>query len=253
MSRLLFPLIALLAHHTLGDDCGSECMAATFLQHQHQIAARVRTDPAARELMFHEEPWSAADCEEAPWMCEAPFDCINSTGQVESWEKVLKRLAKPSGVNMQGWCYAGSPFYKPARQCLATRDLHGYAESMLQFSHDYKTEEFDASYCFMSGHCQNLQVTSNSTLLEAEAICDERYGGPDGWRSVGLGQFPQLPPWKYLWDSADQKDVDIFVILSCAMGNYHCDVNYCHETYCAMESYKKKYQHLAPTLQGGFQ
>eukprot|EP00913_Durusdinium_trenchii_P000236 g217.t1 len=101
MSRLLFPLIALLAHHTLGDDCGSECMAATFLQHQHQIAARVRTDPAARELMFREEPWSAADCEEAPWMCEAPFDCINSTGQVESWEKVLKRLAKPSGVNMQ--------------------------------------------------------------------------------------------------------------------------------------------------------
>ena len=42
---------------------------------------------------------------------------------------------------LKGWCYAGSPFYKPARQCLATRDLHGYAESMLQFSHDYKTEE----------------------------------------------------------------------------------------------------------------
>ena len=42
-----------------------------------------------------------------------------------------------------------------------------------------------------------------------------------------------------------------FIIQICAQswrivqGNFHYDVNYCHETYCQMEPYAKKFQHLA--------
>lgn len=59
-----------------------------------------------------------ASCVEFPWMCLEPFDCLNSTGKVESFEELSHQLAKPSGANLQGWCYAGPELYKFAAYCV---------------------------------------------------------------------------------------------------------------------------------------
>ena len=42
------------------------------------------------------------------------------------------------------------------------------------------------------------------------------------------------------------KRVEEFFVFWSAQGNFHCDINYCHETYCQMESYAAKFQNLAP-------
>ena len=34
----------------------------------------------------------------------------------------------------------------------------------------------DAIYCFVSGHCNNTQVTDKTSMHEAEGICDKIYG-----------------------------------------------------------------------------
>ena len=68
------------------------------------------------------DSWKAS-CAEFPWMCLEPFDCLNTTGKVETFEELRHQLAKPNGANIQGWCYAGPVFYKKAAQCV-NKDKH---------------------------------------------------------------------------------------------------------------------------------
>jgi len=249
MSRALLPWLSVFLSWRLCNGVSDvDCLGTTLLQHHHEVVPfnmQASATSTFRRSLFRQEAWGEASCSEVPWMCAEPFDCLNSTGKLEPWKEMLHQLAKPSGVNYQAWCYAGSVFYQQARQC-ATQDLHGYAQTMLQFSQQFHTEEFDASYCFLTGYCQNDRVTLNTTILEAEDICDELFPEPQGWRSVGLEKFPDLPPTKHAWNNADFDDAKQFMLFSCAMGNFHCDINYCHETYCQMESYAAKFQNLAP-------
>ncbi|CAL1130068.1 unnamed protein product [Cladocopium goreaui] len=196
MSRALLPWLSVFLSWRLCNGVSDvDCLGTTLLQHHHEVVPfnmQASATSTFRRSLFRQEAWGEASCSEVPWMCAEPFDCLNSTGKLEPWEEMLHQLAKPSGVNYQAWCYAGSVFYQQARQC-ATQDLHGYAQTMLQFSQQFHTEEFDASYCFLTGYCQNDRVTLNTTILEAEDICDELFPEPqvDARRCAAKGRRAQ--------------------------------------------------------------
>merc|ERR1719471_2470825 len=53
----------------------------------------------------------------------------------------------------------------------------------------------DAQYCFTFGHCNNTEVTENTTIAEMERMCDAKFGHQhwttDFHMMSGLG-FPTL-------------------------------------------------------------
>merc|ERR1740129_542360 len=104
--------------------------------------------------------------------------------------------------------------------------------------------ELDASYCFIEGLCSDTEVTHDATPTDAEALCDKRY--PD-WRSLGYAEVQALGANASALSLAegflDAAPSRTFGRLACAMGNYHCDVMYCKDTYCKMPHYTAKYGH----------
>jgi hypothetical protein len=64
------------------------------------------------------------------------------------------------------------------RELRLKQDLQGYAALMRQSSIEYHYEIYDASYCFMSGHCKNdpwPQTTKQkSSLGKPEAEVEQR-------------------------------------------------------------------------------
>merc|ERR1719203_2424081 len=116
-------------------------------------------------------------------------------------------------------------------------------------------DELDASYCFIEGHCTNTAVRDNTTAKEAEKMCNARFGHA-GWAQwnlipetpalIGAGLAMMNPKTGF----HDKKITRFFLKLACVMGNYHCDVMYCKETYCKKEHYIKKFKHLEPKTPG---
>lgn len=112
--------------------------------------------------------------------------------------------------------------------------------------------KYDASYCFIEGLCTNTAVTTNTTLAEAETMCDERFGHNTwvhftGWDVVKVW-VPSLLSGK-LGDTTgfqDKAAPEAFAKAGCAMGNYHCDVIYCQAVYCQDAYYVQTYGHLQP-------
>ena len=92
------------------------------------------------------------------------------------------------------------------------------------------------------GFCHNDQVTLNTTLDEAQVMCDELFPVPNGWRSAGA---PPLPGKEFT--AADAKN---YAMAACAMGNYQCDVIYCRETYCKKEQYQHIFEEVASKWSG---
>lgn len=114
-------------------------------------------------------------------MCEEPFDCLNATGTLESLEDLQHGIAKPSGTNLQSWCYSEARSIEAVvPHCLLRHDPLATAKALFAKSVElHPLDDIDASYCFLVGHCQNDQVTLNTTIPEAEAMCDARY--PEPW------------------------------------------------------------------------
>lgn len=165
------------------------------------------------------------DCQEYPALCEAPFDCGRSTETASS----LMSMATQGHADLHLWCVA--PEYGTfIETCLVDKDLVKaawvlYNDTKAGKYGDGETDN-DAKYCFLEGHCTNTAVTTSTTLEEAERMCDYRYGD-NGWTM-----------------SPDQAKS------ACAMGNFHCDVMYCKETYCTMPEYIKQFAHLQPETPG---
>jgi len=195
------------------------------------------------------------DCEKYPKMCEAPFNC-QTYNPVDTMRALAQGFAPTGEPNVQLWCSA--PFYSNyAHMCLVEKDLVKAGQIQYKWSVDSKTgvDELDASYCFIEGHCSNEAVTNQTTLKEANQMCNERYG--KDWMNFGFKDV--MSKWERFKMQVSQPTSNgfhdtavtkIFLKAACAMGNYHCDVAYCKETYCKKDYYIKKYAHLAPKAPG---
>ncbi|CAE7242358.1 unnamed protein product [Symbiodinium necroappetens] len=216
--------------------------------------------------LVHQAPpasFSQVFCSEYPWLCGDKIDCRNSAGEAPSTEEVMQEKLRlwhqvvetPGQPNERSWCFA-NPIYWDlvVKECVAKGDLKTSAQVQFRYSVlNHPLDELDASYCFLWGHCQNEEVTSRTTREEAIEMCNQIFPEPNSWQSVGFSAAPtnismvvsprHVDSYTH-FNTSDQ--VESFVKLACAQGNYHCDVVYCKETYCQTEYYRQKYQHLSP-------
>ena len=193
---------------------------ASFLQHGQHL---------------HRSPVDPAVCEKSPYICAEPFDCLNISGQVKSPEQFQQQVAGPEGIDFHSWCYIPT-FWEPAAlPCLVEKDPLAYAQKMYENAMEKHIDGLHAANCFLVGYCESHEVTVNTTLAEAQDICDEWFPEPNGWRS--MGSPPLVPLSQYTKQIAKQ-----FAQYSCAIGTFQCDAIYCRKTYCQMEKYQKMFQ-----------
>lgn len=181
------------------------------------------------------------DAKEHPTLVQEPFRCDEPLDMAA----LASRVATPDGhANVRSWCMSAEFENSIAKYCIQHPDLKKNAQLVFEQQKVAGVDHFDASYCFIEGHCDNQVVTENTTLSEAEDICDQHYGGRQSWTSVGLMSMPfgGMPTKQNFF--SERSVPDWFGKLACAMGNFHCDVIYCRETYCKMEEYVTKYSYL---------
>jgi len=202
-------------------------------------------------------PPTGFDCQKHPKLCQAPFNC-QSWNMAEGVGYAFQGMAADGQPNLRTWCMA--PQYDDyIHACIVEKNLKKAGEIQFQWSLNQHsgTDEMDGSYCFIEGHCTNTAVSDNTTLEEARQMCDDRYGR-SGWSDFGkLTKMLAVIPSMFKPGAHDPKTgfhslevTKVFLKAACAMGNYHCDVGYCRETYCKKPYYINKYQHLQPKAPG---
>lgn len=196
----------------------------------------------------------AVDCTATPALCSGLLRCDKEPFTNADELRMLARIADSGGhANLRSWCASASVGFATniVQHCLVNHDLKTSAQ--LTYKHQVASGagDYDGSYCFMEGHCDNTEVTYDTTLEEAEAMCDRRY---PGWNTFGLVDVLEPRLLTNLFSDflpkaepgLSPRSSRFFAKTACAMGNYHCDVIYCRDTYCKMDYYKNRFAHLAP-------
>jgi len=182
-------------------------------------------------------------CNDWPQFCQAPFNCGENKLDTETWAK--KGIGFTGHANFKTWCAA--PHYGHfMEQCIVKKDLIQAARTQYQLLTSGVTPsinviEQEASYCFVQGHCKDTEVTAQTTLEEAEALCDKKIGHSAWtlWGSrnteIATGDIPNDKAY------TDPQQTLSLLAGSCATGSYHCDVMMCKETFCKEPQWIEKY------------
>lgn len=212
----------------------------------------------AGALQTHEKNQLAIpffDCKTYPLLCEEPFNCQSAT------VFDLQLAAKQGHANLRMWCQNPQLYRTIITQCLVNKDLKRSALDLFDWQVSYHQDELDASYCYLEGHCTNEEVTDNTTLKEAEEMCDKRFGHPgwteslvpdviSTWGAINMDVLLWKPIIDPINGAHEHELTKLRAKTSCIMGSYHCDVSYCKNTYCKISYYVKKYGHLLPKIPG---
>lgn len=225
---------------TGADDAGEMIWsrAAGPAGYAHRALLEAKTDNATTKPF---------DCVKKPEYCGAPLHCDEPGKAGTSFP--LHETAYSGHSNLKAWCSLDEFREGVVNKCLIDHDLSAGGRATYQEQVRANALEADASYCFLVGHCLEDRVTNDTTIEEAEELCDEKYGRK-GWTSYfdftrmmasqsiafGLGQANQQIGF------TSRSLADGFGKLACAMGNWHCDVIYCRENYCNNEHFKGRYQ-----------
>jgi len=202
------------------------------------------------------------NCSEYPVFCDSKLNCSGNpmtAADRAAWEK---QLATPDGhANLRSWCMVYPMYATSVSKCIVEDSKLEYAQAMYKDQSKAQLTEADAVYCFVAGHCNNTEVTVNTTLQEAEGICSERYG--DRWKDVGWADFmgvvsrarAEMSSTKQAWSEGRaswselvalaRQEAEISAMAACAMGNYQCDVFYCQANYCQNDDYLQRFGNLS--------
>jgi len=200
------------------------------------------------------------DCDRLPHMCKAPFHCDQWTHQ-DTLDIRMHGLATTDGhANVRSWCMPGLERYASTvvKECVVNKDLRQSSKLQLTRTFNDWADELDASYCFAEGHCTNAVASDYTTMTDMENMCDYRFGGRKGWTRnfvKSLQRLMSMPKSLTNWVSlksgiSTQRITRILSKMSCAQGTFHCDIQYCKNTYCRDEYYVSKYGHLLPPTPG---
>uniref|UniRef100_A0A7S1PIM4 Uncharacterized protein n=1 Tax=Alexandrium catenella TaxID=2925 RepID=A0A7S1PIM4_ALECA len=199
------------------------------------------------------------NCSRDPILCEAPLNCQEKSGLASV------APAKDGHPNFNMWCLS-YPLYTHAGAQCARGNLSGYialvkkdqeaVSKMLMVN----VSNVDAEYCFLAGHCDSPHnPTDGSSVEEMEKMCDAKYGA-EHWRHEFAKHYPGsmltslaqgvatgkvyvdlFHPGKVM---VNQAFADTMAELACGMGNYHCDVAYCKQTFCTHPYWSSLHSHL---------
>lgn len=199
------------------------------------------------------------DCQAHPQYCGEPLNCdvYDSEEEIQSWDEVL---AKDGVPNLKSWCYMELAYENSLiTECFVHRNLSLSATKVFAEQKSRHFAEYDASYCFLVGHCNaddSKAVADNATVQVGVDLCDQKYGR-DAWSSQFGRKHLDLEAWAGKgWMKEEtgfhhREPAHAFAKMACAMGNYHCDVRYCQDAYCNNDYYKKRYgcyAHQEPKL-----
>lgn len=180
-------------------------------------------------------------CAKYPYLCAAPLHCDNAF--VEEWEPnwwmsgLITVYREP---NYKPFCKMEYSKMSVFAECLVNKDWKTFAQKRQAEVVEKGEEDFDASYCFLAGHCSNTAITYATTGDEAKGHCSDEYG--HHWETVNYGMLPKRANPKSALNNATE--ARLFGMVSCATGIYHCDVLRCQETWCNDERYTKIYENL---------
>mmetsp|Transcript_102470 Transcript_102470/g.289792 ORF Transcript_102470/g.289792 Transcript_102470/m.289792 type:complete len:266 (-) Transcript_102470:131-928(-) len=194
-------------------------------------------------------PFKPINCTKHPVLCQAPFNCNSepiTRQQVLQWG--ARAFATNGHANLKSWCMM--PWFADSivQECLVNKNLQKSAQMLFEWTVRKGMDETDGSYCFIEGHCANQDVTYNTTLEEAERICDARYGHR-GWAEVPFAQIAlsvkrSCPLGQNNCPFFTKEQTTPWMKSACVQGNFHCDVIYCKETYCKIPHYIERYGHF---------
>jgi len=241
--------------------------AARGAQHLQEPSTAAQ-DQAADEAVAlsasrsHEER-GGVDCALHPMFCAPKLNCAGQPLTPAEREGLGSRLASRDGrANLRSWCAAYPKYASSVQKCIVDEDLAGYARAMYESQKQLKLLEPDAAYCFAVGHCNNTALAASATLEQAEAFCDQQYGHA-AWTSIGWNQMHkvmdvaqefvsgEVPTSLASWAAkvAVIKNMSsVSALTACAMGNLHCDVQYCQQNFCGDTTYRARFGNLSWAL-----
>jgi len=236
------------------DTCERDGCSVEFLQRGLHVDQAKLQSQANRNI----DVKRGFNCSSHPALCVEPFNCQTYDGP--QGLDIGAAIAKNGRANLQSWCQEPQ-YHEFLSQCIVEKDL--VKAGQIQYNntkagkHGPNTFQMDGSYCFIEGHCLNRAVHANTTLPEAEAQCNARFGHT-AWTTFGDPQSPDTMTHANFMSTRhkldlskgfqDQESTRGFLLLACAMGNYHCDVMYCKETYCKDQEMIQKYSHFLDDL-----
>mmetsp|Transcript_71246 Transcript_71246/g.221013 ORF Transcript_71246/g.221013 Transcript_71246/m.221013 type:complete len:293 (-) Transcript_71246:102-980(-) len=217
----------------------------------HSRLGQVLGAAQAPQLPAQPKPF---DCAKYPFMCEAPFNCQRPLTMFQQTRQFSRLAAADGHANMRSWCE--NPQYADVivQACIHEKNPKKAAHLTFEATKAGRfgdSQDLDASYCFMKGHCSNTEVTENTTVEEAEKMCDKRFGH-DAWAvNFGTGDL-QRAMLDHSAQGANNKAgfrntaaPTAFAKAACATGNYHCDVIYCKQKICNDPMWRGPFGHLA--------
>jgi len=231
------------SHHSAASADNHSGAAADWVSSSGLIAASLLSNSAPTLDL------DPVNCSQHPSLCEAPLDCNSkpvTMEEVARWTAV--GFATEDGhSNLRIWCTLPGFADSLVKNCLTNHDLKTHAQVAFDGQVAHGGDQLDGSYCFMEGHCTNMNVTYDTTVEEAEALCDAKYGH-ETWTSFKLSDFDiveELHPnaTSTVTGFHSRAITAAYGIAACAMGNFHCDVIYCRDTYCKKPEYVEKYGH----------
>jgi hypothetical protein len=261
MSRVILVLSTVYAacHAEAEEDtCEGEGCSVEFLQRGlHVDVAKTKTQLQLQDA-GHVEIKGGFTCSSYPALCAAPFDCQTYDGP--EGLTMDAAIAKDGSPNLHSWCRMPQ-YHEFLSQCVVEKDLvkagHTQYENTKAGKHGPDTFQLDGSYCFIEGHCLNQAVHQDTSLDEAAAQCDGRFGHAE-WTTFGDPHSHESKSFVYMSQKMfrlnqsngfpSQEYTRGYLLLACAMGNYHCDVMMCKETYCKDPEMIKKHGHFLEDL-----
>lgn len=172
--------------------------------------------------------------------CQAPFYCNDLP------PKEGTQAATDDGhADWTNWC--DQPLLGAALKCYegnltAFANVHAEVNKRMGLV----TDKLDAAYCNQMGHCGYIdgspvtnsgELTENTTLAEAEKVCDARFGH-DAWTTFTASdadaKWKEALPYGGGAFGGKLNPSGSYARgkLACAQGTYHCDVIYCRQYLC---------------------
>lgn len=230
----------------------ADAMHVELLQRSKEVSRQ-----QAQQARTASQAPEGVNCTAYPMFCSPKVNCSTQPLTDADRTAMDTRLSTPDGhANLRSWCLAYPAYARSLQTCVLDNNKSGYAQDTYDAQVQAGLDTADAVYCMVAGHCNNTEVTLDTTLEEAEGICDRQYGH-DRWTKIGWKDFTEvlakaqtmvaeqaqaLSEGRIQW--ADlvklaRHESEISAMTACAMGNYHCDVVYCKRNYCGKQLYQR--------------
>mmetsp|Transcript_4627 Transcript_4627/g.13149 ORF Transcript_4627/g.13149 Transcript_4627/m.13149 type:complete len:278 (+) Transcript_4627:3-836(+) len=179
---------------------------------------------------------AGVDCSRHPEYCTEKLDCQHQSND-NLMSAVTRRIATADGhANLKSWCLNYPAYTSIVDYCIGRGDLRAAAGKTFENALATHSDEADASYCYLAGLWNDTDVTDATDVSEMESICDRRFG--ERWKQVGLDEVLNAG---IIDDDGftTRHGAEMFAMMACAGGNYHCDVVYCKRNYCGKQLYQR--------------